>query len=554
MNKYSIGIDFGTLSGRVLLVDTRSGFEVAVSVVPYKHGVMEERLCEGMRLPMDYALQHPKDYIDVLKQGIKEVLEKSKVSIDDVIGIGVDFTSCTILPVDSDFKPMCFNEKYEDEPHAYVKLWKHHAAQKQADKIIALAKERDESLLKRYGYQISSEWLLPKVLQIVEEKPDLYDETYKFMEAGDWIVYQLIGEEKRSSCQAGYKALWHKQEGYPDNEFYKQLNPKLDHFVKEKLSHDVLSIGDTAGYLSDSGANLTGLKPGTPVAVAYIDAHSAVPATGITDEGKMLMIMGTSTCHMVLSKKEVFVPGMSGVVEDGIIPQFYGYEAGQAAVGNSFEWLVDRLIPKTYTDEAKSNNLSIYELLNQKAKELKPGENGLLALDWWNGNRSILSDSDLTGMIIGLNLLTKPEDIYRALIESTAFGARVIMEQFEECGISIHEVYATGGIAKKSPLIMQIYADIMNRPIKIGKSDQAVALGSAIMGAVCAKSQNGGYDTIHEAVKKMGGVDEVVYKPIPENVQIYQALYEEFKRLHDYFGQGNNDVMKTLKTIKAKAR
>lgn len=551
MSKYSLGIDFGTLSGRVLLVDVTNGQEVACSVVEYKHGVMEEYLFETHeKLPIDYALQHPQDYLDVLRVGIREVTKG--INIDDIIGIGVDFTSCTILPVDDNLIPLCFYDEYKTNRHAYVKLWKHHAAQPQANKIIELAKQRNEAFLPRYGYQISSEWLLPKVLEILEEDPDVYDKTSKFIEAGDWIVSYLVGKEARSSCQAGYKALWHKQAGYPSNEFYKALHPKLDNFVEKKLSNNILSIGEVAGYLSDEAAHLTGLKPGIPVASAYIDAHSAVPAVGITEPGKMLMIMGTSTCHMVLSEKEIYVTGISGVVEDGIIPGFYGYEAGQACVGNGFEWLVDNLVPKKYYEEAEKQGISIYALLNQKAALLKPGESGILALDWLNGNRSILSNSDLTGCFFGLNLLTKVEDLYRALIEATAFGTRVIIEQFEKEGIEIKELYATGGISKKSPLVMQIYSDITGRTIKVGRSEQAVALGSAILGSVVAGSKHGGYDSIQEASRVMGGVDESEYVPNPANHAVYNKLYEEYLQMHDYLGKGGNDILIRLKSLRNK--
>ncbi|MDF2699635.1 MAG: L-ribulokinase [Haloplasmataceae bacterium] len=553
MKKYTLGIDFGTLSGRILLVDVENGEEVACSIVNYKHGVMEEYLCNtNQRLPLDYALQHPQDYLDVLSIGVRKVMNEANINIDDIIGIGVDFTACTILPIDSDRNPLCFNDKFKNNPHAYVKLWKHHSAQEQATKIIKLAKKRNEKFLARYGYQISSEWLLPKILEIVEEDPEIYDNTDKFIEAGDWIVSLLVGKEVRSSCQAGYKGLWHKQDGYPDNEFFKMLHPKLDRFVNNKLSINILSIGECAGVLSEDSATLIGLKAGIPVAGAYIDAHSAVPAVGITEEGKMLMIMGTSTCHMVLSKREIFVTGISGVVEDGIIPEFYGYEAGQACVGNAFEWLVDNLVPKKYYDAAEKEGMSIYNYLNKKAALLKPGENGLLALDWLNGNRSILSNSELTGSIYGLNLLTKSEDIYRALIEATAFGTRVIIEQFESQGIKIDELYATGGISKKSPLIMQIYADVTGRTIKIGSSEQAVALGSAILGAVVATSKNGGYDSITDASLKMGNVDTVVYTPIESNRLVYNILYNEYKLLHDYLGNGENEVLLRLKSLRNK--
>ncbi len=552
VNKYVIGMDFGTLSGRFILVDVNNGNELATVVLPYKHGVMESEL-HGHTLPFDYALQDAQDYLEVLEKGVKQVIAEAGVNTSSIIGIGVDFTASTVLPVDENLKPLSAQPQFRLNPHAYVKLWKHHAAQPQADKAVRVAKERKETFIKRYGNQITSEWLVPKVMEIADEDPELYDLTHRFLEGGDFIVSSLVGKEVRSSCQAGYKALWHKKDGYPSNAYFKALHPKLDGFVQDKLAGEVKSIGDTAGPLSKTYADLLGLKANIPVAVAYIDAHSAVPALGITDPGKLLMILGTSTCHMVLDQKEHFVEGISGVVEDGIIPGYFGYEAGQACVGNALEWWVDNFVPKRYYDQAEALNLSIYDYLNHLAEQLVPGENGLLALDWLNGNRSILSNSNLTGVIMGLNLLTRPEDIYRALIESTAFGAKVIIEQFEKQGVLIDALYATGGISKKSPLFMQIYADVTGRPIYIGKSDQAVALGSAILASVAAGKKAGGYETIDQAAKAMGNIEDTVYEPIKQNYEVYQELFTLFKRTHDRLGI-KEDTLITLKSIRNKSK
>lgn len=549
MPKYVIGMDFGTLSSRFLLVDAKSGEEITNEIVSYASGVMEEDL-KGVKLPINYALQDAKDYLDSLRTGVKQLLKQAKVNPEDIIGLGVDFTASTIVPVDDKYLPLSLHNRYQHNPHAYVKLWKHHAAQPYATIATNLAINRNEPFISRYGHQISSEWLLPKVMEILYEDPLIYENTYRYMEGGDFIVTQLIGKESRSSCQAGYKALWHKKEGYPSKEYLKSLHPKLEHLYEEKITGEVKSIGEKAGVLSKTYANLLGLKEGIPVAVSYIDAHSAVPALGITEANKLLMIIGTSTCHMVLSQKEINIKGISGVVEDGIIPGFFGYEAGQSCVGNGLEWWVEHFIPQSYMQEAKRNHQSIYDLLNEKASQLKPGESGLIALDWLNGNRSILSNSDLTSVIVGLNLLTKPEDIYRALIESTAFGARVIIEQFEANGIQIDELYATGGISKKSPLFMQIYADVTGRKIYIGHSDQAVALGSAILASVAAGSDEGGYDSLTEAAHIMGKIEDKVYIPNPQHHQIYQELFMLYKKLHDDFGIHHKEFMEKLMTLR----
>ena len=549
--KYSIGVDYGSLSGRAVLVDVQTGEELAVSVLPYPHAVMDEYLPDGKtKLATDWALQHPQDYLDVLATTIPDVLKKANVSADDVIGVGIDFTACTVLPTLADGTPLCFLDEYKSNPHAYVKLWKHHAAQDEANKLNKIAEERGEDFLARYGGKISSEWLVPKIWQIVDEDPDLYNKMDRFIEATDWIVWQLTGNETRNSCTAGYKALWHKQKGYPSNDFYKALDPRIENMVDEKLSRDITPLGDKAGEITEKAAKLTGLKVGTAVAVGNVDAHVALPAVGITEPGKMLMIIGTSTCDILLGEKECIVPGMCGVVEDGVIAGFMGYEAGQSCVGDHFDWFVKNCVPQGYMQEAENEGKNIHKYLREKASALKVGESGLVALDWWNGNRSVLVDVDLTGVMVGMTLLTKPEEMYRALIEATAYGKRMIIETFKENGVPITELYAAGGIAQKDEMMMQIYADVTNMELRISASAQTPALGSAMFGAVAAGKENGGYDSIVDAAKVMGKVMDKVYKPIPENVAVYDKLYQEYKILHDYFGRGENDVLKRLKNIK----
>jgi L-ribulokinase len=553
MTKYSLGIDFGTQSGRAVLVEVDTGNIVAMAVKEYTHGVMDEYLPDGRtRLPHDWSLQHPADYLEVLEKTIPAVLKESNIDPKEVIGMAIDFTACTIMPIDKDRVPLCFKEEFKNNPHSYVKLWKHHAAQSHANELNKIAAQRGESFLHRYGGKISSELLIPKIMQILDEAPQIYDTADKFIEAADWISLILTGNECRNSCTAGYKALWSKREGYPSKEFFKALDPRLENLVDEKLSRNVYPQGAKAGELIEKMANRIGLVPGTAVAVSNIDAHTAVPAVGIVEPGKMLMIMGTSTCHMVLDTEEKIIPGMCGVVEDGIIPGFMAYEAGQSCVGDHFEWFINNCVPETYMAEAREKGVNIHKLLREKAIKFKPGESGLVALDWWNGNRSVLADADLTGLVIGCTLTTKPEEIYRALIEATAFGTNMIIENFEKSGITINELYACGGIAEKDELMMQIYADVTNREIRISASPQTVALGSAMFGAVAAGKERGGYNNIFDAAKYMAKVRKEYYKPNPENVKVYKKLYEEYKILHDYFGRGSNNVMKRLKKIKAK--
>ncbi|REJ12957.1 MAG: ribulokinase [Paenibacillaceae bacterium] len=549
--KYAIGIDYGTQSGRAVLVDLADGTEVADHVTPYPHGVIDEKLPgSGVRLEPDWALQHPDDYIEVLRRSVPAVLEMSGVDPDDVIGIGIDFTACTMLPVDAQGTPLCMLPPYRDNPHSWVKLWKHHAAQDEANKINRIAEARGEKWLKRYGGKISSEWMIAKVWQILDEAPEIYDAADQFLEATDWVIAQLSGNILRNSCTAGYKAIWHKQEGYPSREYFKALDPRLENLTETKLRGEIVPLGTRAGGLTPEMAKITGLKEGTAVAVGNVDAHAAVPGVGVTEPGKLVMAMGTSICHMLLGTEEREVEGMCGVVEDGIIPGYFGYEAGQSAVGDIFEWYVEEAVPAYVKEAAEREGVSVHEWLEARAAKLKPGESGLVALDWWNGNRSVLVDADLTGVIVGCTLLTKPEEIYRALLEATAYGTRKIVEAFDSNGVEVKELYACGGLPQKNRLLMQIYADVTNREIKVAASRQTPAVGAAMFAAVAAGSAAGGYDSIVEAAKKMARVREESFKPIPENAAIYDRLYKEYAALHDYFGRGGNDVMKRLKALK----
>jgi L-ribulokinase len=555
MSKYTIGVDFGSESGRAVLVDVANGKEVATAVYPYSHGVIDEKLPDTeIKLELDWALQDPQDYVRVFKNTIPAVLKESGVNADDVIGIGIDFTACTMLPTKKDGTPLCDLPEFRNHPHAWVKLWKHHAAQPEADKINETARNMNQDWLNRYGGKISSEWFFSKALQIANEAPEIYKAADRLIEAADWVVWQLTGVETRNSCTAGYKALWSKENGFPATEYFASLHPQLATVIKDKLSTDIRPVGERAGGLTKQAAGWTGLKPGTAVAIANVDAHVAVPAATVTEPGRMVMIMGTSTCDMVLGTEEHIVPGMCGYVEDGIIPGFFGYEAGQSCVGDHFAWFTENCVPAEYGIEADERGMDIHQLLEEKAAELKVGESGLLTLDWWNGNRSVLVDVDLTGMMIGMTLATKPEEIYRALIEATAYGKRIIIETFQKNGVPIHELVACGGLPEKNKLLMQIYADVIGLPIKVSASKQTPALGSAMFGAVVAGKGLGGYDSIYDAAKVMAHLKDEVYLPNPKNQKVYEKIYAEYVILHDYFGRGANDVMKRLKNIKAEAR
>jgi L-ribulokinase len=553
--KYAIGVDFGTESGRAVLVDLAEGREIASRVHRYQNGVIDERLPgTNIRLEPDWALQDPNDYLEVFKQTIPAVLAESGVDPQDVIGLGIDFTACTMMPTLSDGTPLAFLPAWRNNPHAWVKLWKHHAAQPEANKLNEIARSQGYTFLERYGGKISSEWFFPKAWQILDEAPEVYAAADRLIEGADWVVWQLTGVETRNACTAGYKALWSKTEGFPPDAFFKALDPRMEHIVDEKMSRKILPLGAKAGGLTEQAARWTGLKPGTAVAVANVDAHVAVPAARVTEPGKMVIIMGTSNCHMVLGTEEKNVPGMCGVVMDGILPDLPGFEAGQSCVGDHFAWFVENCVPAAYEREAEAEGLDIHQLLERKAAQLKPGESGLLALDWWNGNRSVLVDVDLTGLLIGATLLTRPEEIYRALIEATAFGTRMIIETFRQNRVGVDQVIATGGLPDRNKLLMQIYADVTGLPIYLPAPAFVSAFGSAMHGAVAAGAETGGFDSIVEASEKIARLRGESYQPNMENKAMYDRLYAEYVILHDYFGRGSNDVMKRLKGIKAGVR
>jgi L-ribulokinase len=529
---YAIGIDFGTESARALLVDCADGTEVGVCVHEYASGVIDQRV-GGIELEPDWALQDPRDYLSAVQQTVPALLADARVPPSAVAGIGIDFTSCTMLPALADGTPLCLLDDLRSEPHAWVKLWKHHAAQPEADRINEIAAERGEPWLRRYGGRYSSEWFFSKALQILDEAPEVYARADRLLEAADWIVWQLTGIETRNSCTAGYKAMWSKRDGFPSREFFAALDPRFADVVDEKMSRVLAPLGARAGGLSERAAAWTGLPPGTPVAVANVDAHVSVPAVGVTGPGRFVAIMGTSTCDILLGTELAYVDGMCGVVEDGVLPGLYGYEAGQSAVGDIFAWA------------AQTVGVS-HRALTAEAAGLRPGETGLLALDWWNGNRSVLVDADLRGLIVGLTLATRPAEIYRALIEATAFGMRVIIDAFDGGGVPVDAIVACGGLPERNPLLMQIYADVCGREIEVASSSQAPALGSAMFGAVAG----GVHETIVAASQAMAAPPRTTYEPDPASRGAYDALYREYVRLHDLFGRGGDDVMRTLKALR----
>ncbi len=550
MAKYAVGIDFGTLSARAVVVEIGTGREAGSAAMDYPHGVLEFALPDGTPLGDACALQVPQDYRECLTWTVREAMQNAGVNPADVVGLGIDATSNTMLPVDADGCPLCEMRQFASNPYAYIMLWKHHGAQAYAERMLQCARERKEAFLWRYGDGISAEWMMPKLWQIAEEAPEVYTAADRFLEVGDWLAMNMTGQLAKSESMAGYKALWNRRDGYPSEEYLAALHPSLRTLASDKLRGELYPLGTCAGTLLPQMAEKMGLCPGTAVAVASIDAHVSLPGIGLTDPGILLMIMGTSTCHIMLGEEERPVAGICGVVEDGVVPGTFGYEAGQSCCGDHFRWLTENMVPASVEREAAEKNMDLHALLSEKAARLKPGQSGLLALDWWNGNRSVLMNMDLSGLILGMTLQTKPEEIYRTLIEATAFGMRRILEGFEENGLPVQQLLACGGIARKNPLFMQIYADVCGREIRIGRSAQTSALGSAMFGTVAAGKAKGGYDTIREAASAMGGTDPKPVVPDPEAHAVYNELYSEYLKLHDWFGRGGNDVMKHLRSMR----
>jgi L-ribulokinase len=553
---YVVGVDFGTLSARALVVRVSDGTEAGTAVSEYPHGVIDREL-RGRELPPDWALQDPGDYTDALGVAVPAAIRDAGIDPAQVIGVATDFTASTCLPVVSGSgsgsgfgfagTPLCQLPDLAGRPHAYPKLWKHHAAQPQADRINAAAHEHHERWINRYGGKISSEWQFAKALQVLDEDPEIYQLADRWIEAADWIIWQLCGTETRNACTAGYKGIF--QDGqYPSRDFLAALDPRFASFAADKLAHPISPLGGRAGRLTPAAAARTGLPEGIAVAVGNVDAHVTLPAAGSCGPGTMVAIMGTSTCHVVNGTELAEVPGMCGAVDGGIVAGLWGYEAGQSGVGDIFAWFTRNGVPGEFAAEAGRRGVSLPQLLDEKAADAPPGAHGLIALDWENGNRSVLVDAGLSGAIVGLTLATTAPEIYRALLEATAFGTRLIMETFKASGVPVTELVVAGGLIKSTPL-MQIYADVTRRPLSVIGSEQGPALGSAIHAAVAA----GAYPDVPAAASAMGRVNRDVYRPDPARSDVYDELYAEYVRLHDYFGRGANEVMYRLRAIRDRA-
>jgi len=547
MRAYTIGMDFGTLSGRAVLADTHSGAILADSMCLYPHGVMTDALPDGTPLQRGWALQDPQDYLTVMDTVLPKIIRKSGVRAEEIIGIGVDFTSATVLPLDDKGTPLCMLPSFGGDPHAYVKLWKHHAALREAKDIRSVFLSCAPERICRGLQIISCESQLAKVLETLRASPEIYRRAAHFAEAGDWITWQLCGHLTQSLCAAGFKGLYDSHSGFPTSDILAKLHPELENYISEKWNQPMYPLGKCIGYVTPRAAQRWGLPTSCAVAVSLIDGHAALPACGVCGEDTLLMIMGTGSTHIMLSKEYKKTEGACGVVKEGVYPSYWAYEAGQCCVGDHYDWFASHYLCASYATQAEAAGLTAQQYLAEKALRLRPGESGLLALDWWNGNRSTLMNAELGGLMIGMTLQTKPEEIYRALAEATAFGARYIHDAYRKAGLTIQEIRATGGICQKSPLIMQIYADVLQMPLHLAGLRYGSALGSAIFAAVAAGSGRGGYDAIQEAVEQMQDISEVIYEPNSAHAAPYNELYASYRQLYRYFGCDEPQFMQRLK-------
>jgi len=539
----ALGLDFGTESVRALLVNG-SGEELGSSVSRYRHGQIVDKLPNTRQpLPPQFALQHPDDWLESSATAVRAAIRQARLTSSDVAGIGVDFTSCTMLPTRADGTPLCLVKEFARERQAWPKLWKHHGAKRQADRFTEIARRRNEAFLADYGGVIGLEWLFPKILETAEDAPHVYDAADVWLEAGDWFVWQLVGgsadELPRSTCQNGYKALWSRRFGYPNAAFFRAVNPKLTNLVRDKLPGRFLSPGESAGGLTPAMAKCFGLEAGIPVSAAVIDAHAGVPGAGAFDPGTLVMVLGTSSCHMINATERRDVPGVCGVVEGGILPGLFGYETGQAAVGDSFDWL------------RRSLGQPDFKVLDRSARSIERGAAGVRCLDWFNGCRTPLMDGHLRGAFTGLTLQHQPAHLYRALMEASAFGLRWIVDLLREHGVPVTKFVATGGLPHHNPLLVEIYADVLGEPISIHPSKQGPALGAAILGALAAADRTG-FRNATAAIKAMAapkrgvpGREARVVRPVQGASTIYESIYREYRGLADSMstqtGAGKND-------------
>lgn len=544
MKKYVIGVDYGTLSARAIVVERATGRTLGECTFVYPHGVMDQTLPDGTPLNgFDWALAHPADYLEALRTIIPGAVRNADISSKEVGALAIAATACTLLPVDAALAPLCTRPEFANHPHAYLKLWKHHRAQAYADRMTEIAQAMDPSILDCYGGRISSEWAIPKSMEIYYEDPAVYSAADRFMQVSDWLTACLTGNaELQNGSIAQYKAMWSRRNGRPSEAYFTRISKEIPEIIHSKLRGQMLMAGECAGNLCRSAAEALGLSEETVVAMAHTDAHSGALGVGACDDGDYVFIIGTSSCGHLITKQTAFVPGVTGALSDGLLPGFTCYSAGQACVGDMLDWFITRAIPENYTAFAQKHGKNLHQTLEEMAAAQAPGECGLVALDWFNGNRSTLTNANLSGLLLGLTMETKPEDIYRALLDSISFGHREIVDNFLKHGLEIRRIILCGGIAHKNRLLLQIMADVLNRPLDVSSEPQATALGAAICAAAAMEKI-----PLADAIRRMRcGVRETIF-PNPENAMRYEDIYGIYHQLYNFFGRERPDLMASLR-------
>ncbi|NMA94654.1 MAG: ribulokinase [Clostridiales bacterium] len=536
--KFVIGIDLGSLSGRIIIASVNDGRIVANHSKDYKHGIMTDTFIDGSRLGRDYNLTVPKDYLDVIGELIPKAIKSAGIHKKDIIGIGVDATSYTMITTDKIGKPLCEYEEFKYRPQAYGKLWKHLGALEDSKLFTKLAIETNQPFMWRFGNSISGEWMAPKVMETFRKDREVFDRATYFTDLSDWIVWMLTGNRIQNSGTAANKALWNEKDGYPSFDFLDVIDPALRQKMLASLESPIMPYGERAGYLKKQMADSLGLCENTPVAVGIIDAYAAFPPLGLGKPKEALMVLGTSAAVCLLNDEPTKVEGMCGIAKNSMYPGLYGYDTGQNCVGDLIKWFLENMIPGEYEDAAKKQDMTIYDYLKEKALIRKPWLNDLVILDWWRGNRSILCNLDLSGAILGLRMNTLPEDIYTGIILGIACGTRTIIDEFEKHG-KLEKIVASGGISSKNPFFMQMYANILNRPIMASQVSDTPALGAAIYAAVAAGKKNGGYQSLDEAKQYMQLKESnfITYYPEKEHEEDYERIYKKYSYYHDLVGR-----------------
>lgn len=551
MSKYVFGFDFGTLSCRGVAISLDDGSLAATEECHYQHGVISGTMKhKPIPLPNEWFLQDPEDWVESMSIVSQRLLKDSGIRPEDVVGIGTDFTSCTLLPIKKNGEPLCLDERFRDNPNAWPKLWKHHGAQSYAERIERYAKAHTTWLKEYFGNSVSSEWVFPKMMQVAEEAPEIYREADYFIEAVDYIVLLMTGNLARNSGVLGVNAFWIEGRGYPDREFCKAIHPLMENVAETKLAGDFVKAGDAIGYLTAEMSGKLGLTTKTVVAAGHSDGAVAGCGAGVTESGSMMLVMGTSTCHQMMYHDFRSFDGVCSIAADGMIPGLYGYESGQPATGDLFGWFAENFVPARYVERAAQEGKSLLTYLGELAEKIKPGESGLVALDWFNGNRSILSDYNLSGAVIGLTLHTKTEEVFRALVEANIFGSKRILDNYEENGVHISTLYAVGGIALKSPWIMQMCADIFNQEVIVPQFNNVPARGAAACAAVAVGKAYGapGCVDFEESSRRLIPKERLIYHPHDEMSKLYEQVYRYYRKLHDIFGM-DDSFMRGLKRI-----